>query len=469
MTMLNTEMGDQPQRIFSTVKPVWRVAIDHPLMGAPALARVGKTTLATFGYGGRSASTGGLLVLDAATGAEVWRADAGAGVEGGATVSGVRALFGDQQGRLHCVDLAARRKLWETPLEGAIVAAPLVNGGRIAIGTSVGLVAWLDEGDGRVIAASKVHSNLVTAQPTHVTQEARPPQDHLRELRQQIAKSFDLEELKTLCEDLGVDFDDIKGDNKTGKARELVKYFDRRGQLEELIAWCEKERPRLTWRPAWQTPTRAPAPSTPARQAARITGTPVFLPSGDVAVGALDGGVYRLDALGFKLTRLFDAGSAVYASPLVTGDDATALIVLATQGGDVLAIDEAGPVRWRFTAGNMIRTTPALAGGALYFGANDRNAYALNVEDGRERWRFSWRNSFTATPLPAPGRVVLGDTQGRVFALDEATRAVAWLFDAQADRPGLDGLPAAVFGGFALWGDLVLFGAHNGCAYAVRV
>lgn len=443
-------------------------------MGSPALARAGNTTVAAFGYGGRSASTGGLLVLNADTGATIWRFDAGAGVEGGATISSARAIFGDQQGRLRCVDLATSRQLWETPLEGAIVAAPLVSGGRIAVGTSVGLIAWLDETSGRVIGAQKVRSNLVTAQPMHVTQEPPQQRDYLRELRRLLVNYFDMDELVTMCADLGVDFEDIKGDSKTGKTRELVTYLVHRGRLEEMIAWCERERPNLKWRPAGQSsataqaPVREPAPNTPVRQAARITGTPTFLPSGDVAVGALDGGLYSFDALRSKLTRIFDAGSGLYASPLVVGDS-PARIVLATQGGEVIAIDAAGQEIWRFSAGNAIRTAPTSAGGALYFGTHGRKLYALDAASGAERWQLPWPNSITTTPLAAHGRVVFGDTQGRIACLDEATRQIAWQFDAQTDRPGLNGAPAAVFGGFALHDQFVLCGSNNGCAYALKV
>jgi len=65
------------------------------------------------------------------------------------------------------------------------------------------------------------------------------------QLRQVLAEHFDLEELHTLCFDLGVDYDRLGGEGKEAKARELVAYLQRRGQLERLIAAIQRERGRI--------------------------------------------------------------------------------------------------------------------------------------------------------------------------------------------------------------------------------
>jgi hypothetical protein len=58
---------------------------------------------------------------------------------------------------------------------------------------------------------------------------------------------FDLEELRTLCFDLGVDYDSLRGEGKAAKARELIAYMQRRGQLDRLIAETKKLRPEVDW------------------------------------------------------------------------------------------------------------------------------------------------------------------------------------------------------------------------------
>jgi len=51
-------------------------------------------------------------------------------------------------------------------------------------------------------------------------------------LRQTLDERFDLEEIKDLCFDLNIDFDDLRGEGK--KVRELVAYCQRHDRLEEL-------------------------------------------------------------------------------------------------------------------------------------------------------------------------------------------------------------------------------------------
>ena len=61
-------------------------------------------------------------------------------------------------------------------------------------------------------------------------------------LRHALVNYFDLEELRTLCFDIGVDFDELKGESKGGKARELVAYWQHQGDLPLLAEAIRRER-----------------------------------------------------------------------------------------------------------------------------------------------------------------------------------------------------------------------------------
>ena len=65
------------------------------------------------------------------------------------------------------------------------------------------------------------------------------------DLRRILTLLFDEEELRTLCFDLNVDYDSLRGEGKAGKARELVALTERLGQLELLEAAVRRERPDL--------------------------------------------------------------------------------------------------------------------------------------------------------------------------------------------------------------------------------
>lgn len=73
----------------------------------------------------------------------------------------------------------------------------------------------------------------------------------LRELRNKLFKAlnkhFNEGEVKELCFELGIKYEDLEGETRRGKNRELVDYYARRQKLEELHDACRKARPQLNW------------------------------------------------------------------------------------------------------------------------------------------------------------------------------------------------------------------------------
>ncbi len=66
-------------------------------------------------------------------------------------------------------------------------------------------------------------------------------------VRRSLETYFNLEELKTLCFDLGVNYDNLAGETLAGKSRELVNYCQRHNLLPDLLALCQEARPEVDW------------------------------------------------------------------------------------------------------------------------------------------------------------------------------------------------------------------------------
>jgi hypothetical protein len=98
----------------------------------------------------------------------------------------------------------------------------------------------------RVIDGAARRSTAAAA-PRRVPLDDATHRRHLTELRKQIVASMNDEELETLCFDLGVDYESLKGSGKEAKARELVLHCDRTSKLGELSELCRAMRPNLTW------------------------------------------------------------------------------------------------------------------------------------------------------------------------------------------------------------------------------
>jgi len=70
---------------------------------------------------------------------------------------------------------------------------------------------------------------------------------YLKRLHSLLDAHFSLEEVRLLCFNLGVDFDNLRGEGKTAKARELVSLLNRKGLLSNLLNEISEERPNVTW------------------------------------------------------------------------------------------------------------------------------------------------------------------------------------------------------------------------------
>lgn len=66
-------------------------------------------------------------------------------------------------------------------------------------------------------------------------------------LQRQLVEYFDLGELKTLCFDLSMDYDELAGETKSDKARELVKAAYKNGRVPDVVQQCEEVRPNVVW------------------------------------------------------------------------------------------------------------------------------------------------------------------------------------------------------------------------------
>jgi predicted phosphodiesterase len=66
-------------------------------------------------------------------------------------------------------------------------------------------------------------------------------------IRGKIDQWFNVDELRLLCLDLRVEYNDLLGDTKETKAGELLWRFERRGEMGLLLSMLKKHRPHVSW------------------------------------------------------------------------------------------------------------------------------------------------------------------------------------------------------------------------------
>ena len=64
-------------------------------------------------------------------------------------------------------------------------------------------------------------------------------------LRQTITQNFSLDELRVVCFDLSIDFENLRGETKASKVAALLADAQRFGRLEALLAALHAAKPHL--------------------------------------------------------------------------------------------------------------------------------------------------------------------------------------------------------------------------------
>jgi tetratricopeptide (TPR) repeat protein len=162
--------------------------------------------------------------------------------------------------------------------------------------------------------------------------------------RDQIVASFSMDELETLCRDLGVD-PDVIPDKDEGKAiwtDQIIAYFERRGKMPALLAALQHARSEQTWA---YTPATMSLPDAPRK-------LPMGLIAGGAALAALVLiGTVVLSRPPAAQTPATNATPTVVSMPTVTPQRMPALktnIYIADfgliQDGKVVSIPESAPL-----------------------------------------------------------------------------------------------------------------------------
>ena len=72
---------------------------------------------------------------------------------------------------------------------------------------------------------------------------------YLTILHRLLANHFNLEEIRTLCFNLHVDYESVPGAENRSIIRELMLCLARNGRLPELITLAQQQRPLVAWPP----------------------------------------------------------------------------------------------------------------------------------------------------------------------------------------------------------------------------
>jgi outer membrane protein assembly factor BamB len=94
------------------------------------------------------------------------------------------------------------------------------------------------------------------------------------------------------------------------------------------------------------------------------------------------------------------------------------------------ATGQSGPanltLRWNFTAGGGIVSSPSVVDRRVYVGSQDRNIYCLDARSGRFLWNFKTGFRIKSSPAVVDGKVYIGPDDGYIYCLDAKNGSLLW-------------------------------------------
>jgi len=89
-------------------------------------------------------------------------------------------------------------------------------------------------------------------------------------------------------------------------------------------------------------------------------------------------------------------------------------------------LPEAPKLLWQFKTNAAVASSPVVAGGRVYVGSMDANAYCVDLATGRKLWSYRTKDAVDAPPTVVGGSVYVGSSDSFLYALDAATGTLRW-------------------------------------------
>lgn len=131
----------------------------------------------------------------------------------------------------------------------------------------------------------------------------------------------------------------------------------------------------------------------------------------------------------------FDTKAPLISSPVI----ADGKLYEGAEDGTLFCINaKTGEYIWDFKINDMLRSTPAVVNGRVYIGPDDGNVYCLDADTGEELWSYNAGFDFIysrvkpplrSSPMVSEGRVYVGTLSDSVICLNSLTGSLLWKYN----------------------------------------
>ncbi len=145
-----------------------------------------------------------------------------------------------------------------------------------------------------------------------------------------------------------------------------------------------------------------------------VNASPSVALDGTVYLGTSAGTLYAVDNAG-QVKWTFSASAEIVSAPALTKDGS---VYFTTADGSLYAVDSAGNQQWVYSTNDTISGSPVIAtDGSIHFGTLSGVMYAI-VKEGTLKWSYDSGSPIQATPaVGESGNIYFGNDAGTLSAL----------------------------------------------------
>ena len=119
----------------------------------------------------------------------------------------------------------------------------------------------------------------------------------------------------------------------------------------------------------------------------------------------------------------YETAGGVESSPAVAGGK----VFFGSKDGSVYCLDAVtGVDRWVFPTGRDISSSPLYADGKIYIGSGDKKLYCINAEYGMEQWNFTTGGGIVRSPKLYNEKLYFGSNDGKIYSIHVENGTEVW-------------------------------------------
>jgi len=307
-----------------------------------------------------------------------WHFETPAEVRSSVAISNDLAFFGCADGNFYAIDIKTGNLVWNYENDAAFNSSPAVTEDAVYVGSRDRNIYAFDRESGAERWSAEMNMWVDSSPIVHDGTVFVGSNDHR-------LYAFDAEDGSPVWQyNTGGEI----GASSPAVSDDKVYIAGDSGCLSAIDFHAGVER--------WAFETQFSLPSTPA------------VDDGVVYVGGSQNRLYAIDAVTGERNWVFHTAGQVRSAPAAW----QGVVVFGCDDGSIYTVDEDGNECWSQNLGQRVSGDPTIVGDTVVVGCCDDNVYAFDIRDGEPIDRFDTGGWVTTSPAVAQGRIYVGAERG---------------------------------------------------------